>query len=387
MTPDAAKPRVRPPAGQTVGSPNPGRPPSGRPYRPLPQLAPQLWREWRTIWRFTAFTTAIATAGCSGAPPRIDIAPDPAPSLASAGVAAAEPVAAGVARTTLTGGGTAADAAAALGLALSVTYPGFASLGAGGACVVYDPAAATVQALHFPAPPAGELAIPALARGLAALHERFGVTAWADVVVQAEGLARRGVAVSAPAAAAFAASRSVIAADPALRGTFSATAGATIRQAALAEVLAQVRAGGAADLYTGTAAAALLRDAAGAFTAADLARVAPRWDEPRPAPGTTLVPVATTPDGATGFIVADSGGRVVACLLAMGKPFGAGRAGRNTGIVFGAPATGATAIMVQVGPADPSAVTVTAGAASMTCVPLGRVAPRRCAFVSSPPGG
>ena len=64
-------------------------------------------------------------------------------------VAADEPRAALVARDILARGGNAADAATALGLALSVTLPSRASLGAGGACLAYDAAHGDQDAILF----------------------------------------------------------------------------------------------------------------------------------------------------------------------------------------------------------------------------------------------
>jgi gamma-glutamyltranspeptidase/glutathione hydrolase len=113
------------------------------------------------------------------------------------GVAADEPRAAVVGREVLAAGGNAADAAVAMGFTMSVTLPSRASLGSGGACVVFDPARERVQAVLFPTERARSgAAIPGLPRGMAALHATFGGVRWAQVLVAAEQYARFGHGIS-----------------------------------------------------------------------------------------------------------------------------------------------------------------------------------------------
>ena len=147
------------------------------------------------------------------------------------GVVADEPRAAVVAREVLSQGGTAADAAVALGFALSVTLPSRAGLGGGGACLAYSPGRefgeprgargrscsprrrrrGPVRAADRPA------AVPMMARGLFALQARYGKRPFDSLIVQAEQMARFGV----PASRAFVRDLTLVAgplfADPAAR--------------------------------------------------------------------------------------------------------------------------------------------------------------------------
>ena len=184
-------------------------------------------------------------------------------------VVADEPNAALAGREVLALGGTAADAAVAVGFALAVTYPSRASLGAGGACLAYSPArtgagGGVPEAVVFtPIAPTAIVprtdrpaAIPMLARGLFALHARYGRRPFETLVAPAEQLARFG----ARASRAFVRDLTLVAgplmADPNARAVFAPggapiTEGATITQAELGGTLSQIRTVGVGDLYQG----------------------------------------------------------------------------------------------------------------------------------------
>ncbi|MEQ9449203.1 MAG: gamma-glutamyltransferase, partial [Rhodospirillaceae bacterium] len=130
-----------------------------------------------------------------------------------------EPQAALAARGVLLAGGNAADAATALGLALAVTLPSSAGLGGGGACVVYQSATAKAESLTF-IPQGDDVAAPVLARGLFALHAKYGSTPWPQVVAPAENLARFGAPVSRAFARDLSAYGSSLIADRTALGAF-----------------------------------------------------------------------------------------------------------------------------------------------------------------------
>lgn len=224
-------------------------------------------------------------------------------------IAADEPEAGRIAEAVLADGGNAADAATALGLALAVTLPSSASLDAQGACLVHDGAARTTEALDFSSGTS--------ARGLRALHAKYGRQPWPQVVAPSEKLARFGYRVSRAFAQDLAGSGAILTGDARALTMFMtpqrhmAQAGDTLTQAALATVLAQLRehvaeGGGVED--------------------------APRWSVPdmKEEKGGRVYALRHTGDsegatsGMTGFVVGDTQGSAVACVLSMGKPFGAG---------------------------------------------------------------
>lgn len=362
------------------------------------------------------------------------------------GAVSDDPRATVVAFEALAAGGTAADAAVALAFALSVTDPAAAGLGGGGACLIYDGEEGAIESLSFlprAAAAGGPVAVPGTARGMEALHRRYGVLDWGDLVVQAEGMARRGTPVSQSLAVPFAAAANVIQADAELAALFldpdgaALAAGAVLKQIELAAVLAQIRVRGANDFYTGQSARTFLEGAAAAgalLTLADLRAYAPVWSDtlslelagaqvhvvpgaasggvvagqlwamlvadPRylggdegarahlfaeasaraygdqanaaanplsvfraqtlmsdvsmtahtPFAGGGLAPRVPAEDaGATGFVVTDGHGSVVACTLTMGRAFGVGRAARPTGVIL-SPAPGDVATESMLAP-------------------------------------
>ncbi|MHB1207253.1 MAG: gamma-glutamyltransferase, partial [Rhodospirillaceae bacterium] len=98
----------------------------------------------------------------------------------------------------LKAGGSAGDAAVAVALALGVTLPSSAGLGARGACLVHNEVSRNTDALDFTAAP-GEGR--ALERAMLTLHGTLGTLPWARVVAPAANLARFGTAVSTTLAA------------------------------------------------------------------------------------------------------------------------------------------------------------------------------------------
>ena len=213
------------------------------------------------------------------------------------GVVADEPTAALAGREVLVLGGTAADAAVAVGFTLAVTYPSRASLGAGGACLAYSPARTGAgegmpEAIVFtPVAPtriAGKsdrpAAVPMLARGLFALHARYGRRPFETLVAPAEQLARFGT----PASRAFVRDLQVVSgpllADPDARAVFAPggallTEGSNLIQPDLGATMAQLRVAGVGDLYQGALAGRFVSasDAAGGgLTLADLRAALPK---------------------------------------------------------------------------------------------------------------
>ncbi|MBB4264423.1 gamma-glutamyltransferase [Roseospira visakhapatnamensis] len=313
-------------------------------------------------------------------------------------VATDEPRAAVVGRDVLSAGGTAHDAATAIGFALAVTLPSAAGLGGGGVCLIHDLDAdeesrvavldflpTTPAGLSGPAPaspgdapvsldgivrPAWEpVAVPALVRGLFALHARGGVLRWESAVTPAETMARFGI----PASRALAAEVAALGGpppDPSMTAVFGPgplAEGQAMQNRDLARALAVVRTK-PGDLYGGLTGRELAEAAAGighdltvsamrdwrpatrapvlretggdwaAFSPVpdSAARLAERWaaagdgdgdggDENGLPPPLPNLAATLGSRGATSFVVADRFGNAIACALTLNRPFGTGR--------------------------------------------------------------
>lgn len=258
----------------------------------------------------------------------------------------------------LAAGGTAVDAAAAVGLTLAVTLPSRAGLGGGGACLVRDAETRVVTRFDFPARPASptidarwRAASPHLARGLYALHANGGRLPWRRIVAPAETLARSGFDVSPLLAADIAAHQSTLANDRVARAMVShsdwraARRGDRLVNRDLAITLGRIRGRGPGEFYEGAQA----KDVADAADAAgvsifidDLRDAIPRWSEVgSDAVGSLAIsrigsPNSGAADASTAFVITDRRGTTVACALTMNAPFGLGIAARGLGFLFAA---------------------------------------------------
>ncbi len=180
------------------------------------------------------------------------------------GVVADEPNSAQVGRDVLTAGGNAVDAAVATYFAMAVMMPSSASLGGGGVCLVHWSKDNKVEALSFltkfPAtgsPGSIPVGVPGNARGMAALHARYGVLRWEQLVAPAERMARLGAPVSRAFARDLSAAAAIIQQDPVTRRAFSQPNGQLVVEGTpwiqddLAATLGSIRLRGAGELYAG----------------------------------------------------------------------------------------------------------------------------------------
>ena len=283
-------------------------------------------------------------------------------------IAADEPQAVLAARDVLLAGGSAADAAVTLGLALTVTLPSRAGLGGGGVCMHFAAAKATAETLDFLNRAAADdssarvrAGVPATARGLFALHAKYGVLPWAQVVAPAENLARFGHPVSQAFAADLNAHGDRLINDRTALTAFMTPrrqmlqAGETVRYLDLAATLGRVR---SRDLDFNAPFAPEWTAAVGAD--AGTSRV---FFSPPHITGSD----SSDSSGTTGFVIADSHGDAVACVLTMGRVFGLGIMPMGTGFLL-APAPDAArqqmAPVIGINRADRSLVFAAAAAGS-----------------------
>jgi gamma-glutamyltranspeptidase/glutathione hydrolase len=220
-----------------------------------------------------------------------------------------EPRAATVARDVLAKGGTTADAAVALYFTLAVTLPSEAGLGGGGICLIHDVIQKRTEVLDFlpRAAAAGGVSVPANARGMAALHARYGRVRWQELLGEPESLARFGAPTSRALAREMATAGDKLAADPAVRAIFSRPdgklrdEGEPMQQVELASVISAIRQQGAGALYAGTLAKTLSDGATGigaTLTTEDLRTTLPQFREAvRVVVGDRVVQLVPTPGG------------------------------------------------------------------------------------------
>lgn len=222
------------------------------------------------------------------------------------GIAAGdEPNAVTAAEGVMKFGGTAADAAVAMALTMTVTMPSSVSLGGGGVCIVHDPNQRKTEVIDFIAPPGtpgsrGDRpsAVPTLLRGLTALHIRYGETDLRGLLAATEKKARFGHVVSRASARELALAARPLFQDPQARRIFAKPDGTPyaegdrIVQTDLANTYAALRMHGVTAFYEGALADRMARaaqDAGGTLTREDLNSYVPRWRKPVAVPYKDLI--------------------------------------------------------------------------------------------------
>jgi gamma-glutamyltranspeptidase / glutathione hydrolase len=368
----------------------------------------------------SGITGAALLAGCSS-----DLGIKPEGPKQGAFLVGDEPYAVKAAATVMSQGGNAADAAAAMYFALSVTYPVSAGLGGGGICLVHDPKSGRNEEFDFLArstASGGAFAVPGNARGIALMQTSYGALSWARAVSPAEGFASTGFPISHALAERLNASADVIRLDAGLSAEFLdesghvKAAGSIVSSHDLADTLAAIRVEGSGALYHGsigeriaaysTAQGGTIQEGelssyaaartaphvirlsgenvilpdrgtgAGVFAATlfdNVARAGGGNTEAAVVEGTKKAlsgfNVANLPNdlGSTGFAVTDASGQAVACAVTMNGPFGSGHTAQGTGVTLAkAPSSGpaglAAAFLTPVLATDGSGQLLLAGA-------------------------
>ncbi|MEQ8510726.1 MAG: gamma-glutamyltransferase [Rhodospirillaceae bacterium] len=318
-----------------------------------------LWRNdgrYKRGW-FCSFIFLGFLSGCESAELGSLFAISGSPTLGGI-VVADDPQAAVMAQKILDGGGTAADAAVALGFGLAVTLPSRAGLGGAGACIVYDYETRLAEYLDFRPKPAvnyqehakWQMSIPALAAGLFALHAKYGVLSWSQVVSPAETYSLFNRKVGRALAIDIEAHSRVLSNDPSALDAFMSSTrtlageGASVLQVNLSSTLSRIRERAAPDFYNGDLAhdiAQASKSAGASLGISDLKGFKPNWLPLSGEAGHGVVlyndftfqivePLADKnfeklkSDATTGFAVADAAGNAVVCQLTMTTPFGLG---------------------------------------------------------------
>lgn len=215
-----------------------------------------------------------------------------------------DPLATDVGAAILRSGGTAADAAVAVGFTLAVTYPRSGNIGGGGFLLYRDgatggawvvdfretaPAAATrdmfLDAAGHPLP--GDslegmraVGVPGTVAGMAEAHRRWGRRPWSDLLAPAVRFADEGFTISPFLSSSFARYREALARHPETASIFLLPDGSApppghrLQQPDLATTLRRVASKGKDGFYRGPTARAIAREMAargGLITGDDLA--------------------------------------------------------------------------------------------------------------------
>ncbi len=396
------------------------------------RLLPRLARDARLRRQSIAASVLLLASACADTPNLGE--PGFVQGFAGAAVAD-EPNAALVGRDLLAAGGSAGDAAAGMFFALAVSKPASGGLMASGECLAYNPTLDLHQAYGFQTPEG--------VRAVAAIHARFGLLPWRQVVGSAEAMARFGTRLSKAFVEDWKASPPPAGTATDIYGAEPAV-GDKVRNVGLASLLRQIRLNGAGAFYNGLAAKQLwsaMGDAGipvdqqkwrnaipqnaeslrvkfgnhdavftpfGNSTGPAAAAVWPKLEDQgiKALPRLLAEAGAVAPSSATAeasFVAVDRVGGAVACTITMGQPFGTGRmvsgtfmanpAGPSAGPVmitnkptkvFLAAVSGAGA------PGWPSATaleTLDNAAALGDALKLPRMAPARAGDSFSEPGG
>lgn len=247
-----------------------------------------------------------------------------------------------IGRDILRAGGNAVDAATATALALGVSLPSRVSVLGGGACMINDPVRKKVTGIDFlPEDKGGKAGMPAMLRGLYAMHSRYGKLRFEQLVAPAEKLAGFGYRLSqgVRADALLAGERQGIFAQ-----MLTAQVGQPVPQPELAHFLSIIRQQGIGSLYQGAMATELTRQTG--IPAQELRTYTPTWREPVSIDldagyeqAMRLFPISTESSAipSVGLVTKGTDELAVACILTNGGWFGGGQGIASWGAAWAQP--------------------------------------------------
>ncbi|HQR03044.1 MAG: gamma-glutamyltransferase [Proteobacteria bacterium] len=259
----------------------------------------------RSFGKFVV-TLAITVAGCLLSAAPVHAGSSHSVLLSGSAVAVPDRYSADAAERIFREGGNAVDAAVAVALTLTVTYPEAGNIGGGGFMTLYmegkpyfidyreraplaatrdmylDQNGAVIPGMSLTG--ARAVAVPGTVAGLWEAHHRFGRLKWQQVVAPAIHYARAGFVVDAQLARRATDAAQGFAGKTNFARYFGALeAGKTFRQAELAATLERLSRHGEKDFYHGRT-AALIADSmqrnTGLITREDLAQYRTAWRQP-----------------------------------------------------------------------------------------------------------